>query len=224
MNHLMLGKQFFMVETLYSIIVTLLIFFIYFKAREMYKLTEHRGLKYFSLTFLFFGIAHLLRFFFRIFFRLFINKPHFFMPEKPPHHFGNVFYIYASVMAGMILLYSLVWKNKQWKEKSVILIINIITIIVIIIDFISKNPFVHISFITALFGITLIFSIIKKIKSKKKHTYFIIYVLIFLIWILNIIAIEAPKFMFTLKILIYFISIGLYSLILMRVNKNGKKR
>ena len=220
---MLIGMRFYWIETIYSAIVTLFVFLIYLKTREMYKLTEHRGIKYFSYTFLFFTIAHFFKFFFRFFFRFIMENHWLFKPGKVPHLFGNHIFIYTSVMAGLFLLYSLIWKRVKLDEKIVTVLFNAIALFVLILDFIKRNPFVHIGVITGLFGLTLLTSIVKKFKSKKKHSFTFVYLLIFLIWILDLVSIEIPKFMHGFRLIVTAISAILYLVILWRVSKRSSK-
>ena len=222
MNGPPFNPNMFWIEPVYSIFVILAVLLVYFKTREMYKLTEHKGIKYFSLTFLFFAIAHFFRFFFRIFFRNFFSLG-VFMPGRPPFQIGSFIFTYSSVMAGLFLLYSLVWRKIKLDEKFVILIFNLIAVLTVILDMLILNQFVHIAIITLLFLLATLLSFNRK--SKKKHPFFIAYLLISLIWILNLISIELRKFMFEFRLVIYAISVILYLVILWRIfrNKNGKK-
>ena len=219
-GHIMMYQQFW-AESFYTIIVIILLSLIYLKSREMYKLTEHKGIKYFSYTFLFFALAHILRFFFRFFFRNFMQLG-FFMPGRPPFNIGQIFFIYTSVMAGLFLLYSVIWKQLKWNENLVIILFNIFAILATIIDFLTRNPYYHVVLMTFLFSLTVIISLFKK--SKRRHTFFIAYILIFLIWIINLISIEIPRFLFQLRFLLYMISVGIYLLILWRLQYGQKKR
>lgn len=158
-----------------------------------------------------FALAHLLRFFYRIFFRFF--SPGFYGAHLT---LGGVFFIYTSVMAGLFLLYSLVWRKLKWKETVVILLFNLLAFLTIMLDFFSGNPFIHIIIITVLFSATVFVSYFR---YKKKHPFFIAYVLIFFSWILNLISIEIPRFFTELRILINAISLVLILIILWRVHK-----
>ena len=215
--------SFFWIEFVYSIFVVLAVLLVYLKTREMYKLTEHKGIKYFSLTFLFFAIAHIFRFFFRIFFRTFFTSPGFFMPGRPPFRIGSLIFTYTSVMAGLFLLYSLIWRKIKLNEKIVILIFNLIAVLTVILDLLVLNPFIHIIIITLLFLVAALLSFTRK--SRKKHPFVIAYLLIFLIWILNSVFIEVPRSIFELRFVSYMISVILYLVILWRIfkSKNGKK-
>ena len=151
----------------------------------------------------------------------------FFGPGRGPNRFGSFIFVYTSVMAGLFLFYSLIWKKIKLSEKKFIIISNLFAIGIVIIDLIIRNPLFHISVVTLIFFITTIVSVFGK--EKKKHKFFAAYLSIFLIWILNLIFIEIPKFMIELRIGIYLISAILYFLILLRVNKvtnikNGKKK
>ncbi|MBT3464056.1 hypothetical protein HOD20_02735 [archaeon] len=217
-------RPFHLVETGYSIFVILISLVIYFRTRHMYKLTEHKGIKYFSYTFLFFAIAYLFRFVSRILFRLIFDPTTIRSFPREYLRFGDLIFIYASVMSGLFLLYSVIWKKIKLKEKTVILFFNIFAIIAMLFDFFLRNPFIHISMITILFFATVIISFNKSKKSKKKHPFYVAYVLIFLIWILNLISIEISKFLHELRFGIYVVSCVIYILILLRVLKINKKK
>jgi len=57
----------FLIELVYSVILTISCLIIYFKTSEIYKLTSHKGIKYFRMTFLFFAASYFLRFFTKMF-------------------------------------------------------------------------------------------------------------------------------------------------------------
>src|SRR4030042_110497 len=60
-------------------------------------------------------------------------------------------------------------------------------------------------------------------KKQKGKNLFIIYVLLFLFWVLNIIDILIPNFLQLYQLIIYLISISLFMIILYKVlNKDGK--
>ncbi|MBN1502316.1 hypothetical protein JW930_02125 [Candidatus Woesearchaeota archaeon] len=223
-GHMFFYRPNFLIETIYSMIVTFSVLLVFLKTREMHKLTDHKGIKYFSLTFLFFTIAHFFRFFFRIFFRSFLTGPGPFMPGRPPFRIGELVFIYASVMAGLFMFYSVMWKKTKINEKIVILLFNILAFLTVVSDLLFRDPFVHISIITLLFAATVFMSLLLQKKSKKKHSFFVAYILVLLIWILNLVPIEMPRFLFGLRVFIYIISAALYLLLVWRILKNGKKK
>ena len=91
----------------------------------------------------------------------------------------------------------------EFKEIQVYGSFIILAIFTIILDFITRNPFIHIYIITFIFSIAAIISFLQFKQSKKKHPFFVVYILIFFIWILNLISIEIPKFMIQLRYTIY---------------------
>jgi hypothetical protein len=60
----------------------------------------------------------------------------------------------------------------------------------------------------------------KKHKKKKLNLY-VIYLLLFIFWILNVIDILIPRFLQTFQIIIYISSLGIFLSILYKVLKNS---
>jgi hypothetical protein len=142
------------------------------------------------------------------------------MPGRAPFHIGGLLFMYSSIMAGLFLLYSIIWKKVKVKESSVIILFNFVTIVILLFDYFMRYPFTHL-FVTV---VMLLVAAAISLKKSKKHPFFIAYLLILLIWILNLISTEIPKQMFQLRLLINLVSASLYFIILWRVLKNEKKR
>ncbi len=224
-----LFRPVFWIEFLYSMVVIISCLVIYFKTREMYELSSHSGIKYFGLTFLCFAIAYFFRFFFSFFFRLFISSPRLFRPNQIGFRIGSDIFVYASTMAALYLLLSLIWKNIKDGTKYFEVILHLVAIIITLLVHYIINPAVHIGALTIIFFITTIVSYSEQKHSKKKHfsRMSFVYLLVFLLWIFNIIALEVPWFLLRLKIALYLISSGLFLLIFWRVvrrRKNGSKK
>ncbi len=56
----------FHIDLLYTILLFVACFVIFYKTWQYYKLSNHKGLKYFALAFLFMGFSNLLSLFFPI--------------------------------------------------------------------------------------------------------------------------------------------------------------
>ncbi|MBN2421986.1 hypothetical protein JXB41_02055 [Candidatus Woesearchaeota archaeon] len=212
----------FWIELIYSIVIIVASLFIFFRTRRMYKLTEHKGIKYFSYTFLFFAMTHVLRFFFRIFFRIFVVSSGFFRPQMPPFRIGDFFFVYSSILAGLYLFYSLMWKKIKLNDFVLFVISSMFSILIIVLDFILRIPLLHIISLIIIFSVMAIVSLKGVKKSWKKHPFFIIYILIFFVWIINIISSEIPMFLIELKLILFLISAGLYLSILLRIIRKTK--
>ena len=96
--------EFLSIEILYSVIVILLCILIYFKTKEVYDLSKHKGIKYFRNTFLFFGMA----FFFRLIPVSLIFSRNI---AKPLLQISLFLVSYFSILAILSLLSSIIWKK-----------------------------------------------------------------------------------------------------------------
>ena len=48
----------FAVEIIYTLLIVVLCFLVYFRTKNIFDLTKHRGIQYFRNAFLFFGLAY----------------------------------------------------------------------------------------------------------------------------------------------------------------------
>ncbi|MFH0875639.1 MAG: hypothetical protein V1859_06890 [archaeon] len=217
----------FWIELVYSLVLIITCTVIYLKTKEMYKLTSYRGINYFSKAFLFFALAYFFRFFFGFFFKLFfiLNE---FRPSMAGFRVGSIFFVFASTMAALYVLYSVIWKKAS--EKDFTLFLYAIAAIVTLSVDIFLNPIFHIIGIIGLFLAAIIINIIdaRKVnerKQKKKqgsHSLSFAYVLILLFWLLNVVSLELPWFFLELKLIVYAISAGLFMIIAYRVIRIAK--
>lgn len=199
------------VELIYAIIIIAISLMIYFLTREVYKLSSHKGIKYFREAFLFFALAFFFRF---VVNTLFITRRvhHFF--DLVPRIFGMIaglFFMYASLIALFYLLYAIIWKhfkNKTWVFHIIALTIAVLTVI-------TRNLFLILMIQLVVLVVMVSLSLIK---HKKGH-FHILYLLLFVFGMLNIIGILIPGFMITLQLTIYVASIILFFLILYKVMK-----
>lgn len=213
----------FGVELLYSFVIIVCSFMIYFGTKELYELSSYKGIKYFRQAFLFFAIAYFFRSFIKLILEYFSIREIF---EFSPRVFGAFtlfLFIYFSSMAIFSLLYSVMWKKWNGKSKKVYLFHGI-ALAVALTSILSRDPFVHLglNILLLLFVVFIVCMAYKSSKSKTKgHNLYFIYLLLFFFWILNIIDIVIPAFLQTFKLFIYLISSGIFLLILYRVLKKA---
>jgi len=208
-------------ELIYAFLIIIVSLMIYFATKELYDLTKHKGIQYFRLAFLFFAVA----FFFRSFIKIFV-----FFLEIPKEYgllinqllgTGTVFlFMYFSALAIFYLVYSV--KYKKWNNKNLtIIIFQLLAIIIGVIVIISKNPYVilaiNLLFLTSI--LFVIFTTHSQRKNKHKSLY-VIYILLFVFWILNIFNILIPNFLQFYHLLIYLASISIFLSILYKVLRN----
>jgi hypothetical protein len=205
----------FGMELLYSFVIIVCSLIIYFGTRELYKLSSHKGIKYFRQAFLFFALAY----FFRSFIKFILI-----VLEVNLRNFRTLgiwvlgLFMYASTIAILYLLYSIKWKPWE-KHKSVIYLFHILALIVSLVSIFAGAVGILLTVQVVLFIFVALASYPIHKKSKKKHSMYAIYLLLFGFWILNVIDIVIPNFLQTFQIFIYLASIGVFLLILYKVVK-----
>lgn len=191
---------------------------IYFGTRELYKLSSHKGIKYFRQSFLFFACAY--------FFRSFIKIILFYFERDELRTFLPIFgsitlfvFMYFSSMAIFYLLYSVMWK--KWKSKSTIYLFHAAAFLIATIILLFRNETLYFSVNILLFAFIsfTVYTLYKQSKKKKSHNLYMIYLMLFVFWIFNIIDILVPNFLQTFQLFIYLISLGIFLLIFYKVIK-----
>lgn len=205
------------VELGYTIIVVFLCFMIFFKTREIYDLTKHKGIKYFRITFLFFGLAYLFRFLFILSILLTITFD-IYSSIYILKIITMVFIGYFSTMAILSLTYSTIWKKLQIKHT--LLIFNVISVLISGIAFISRSHSLLILSQAVLLSFTIIMATHIHSKSRKTSQLFILYILFFLFWLVNLFILGPKRFLpIELQIALLIVSIAVIGIIYHKVTK-----
>jgi len=208
-------------EVIYSFVIIFCSLMIYFGTKELYELSSHKGIKYFREAFLFFAIAYFFRSIIR-FLLLFFNVPVVF--EFSPRLFGEfsmLFFMYFSSMAIFYLLYSVMWKKWDGNSKKIYLF-HFLAILIAFVSVVFKSSIVYFGLNVILFAfVTLVVCVAYKESKKRKKgpNLYVVYMLLFVFWILNIIDILIPKFLEMFILIIYLASLGIFLLILYKVIK-----
>jgi hypothetical protein len=211
------------VELVYTLIVVFLCFTIYYKTREIFGLTKHEGIKYFRITFLFFGLAYISRFI-SVLLKLMVVTFDIYFPIHIFGIFPLLFIGYFSTMAILSLTYSILWKKLHIKHtflKHTFLLFNVIAVLISGIAFFSRSPSILILaqavllIFTSIIIAHYIFS-----NSRKISRLYILYILFFLFWIVNLIAL-GPRRLLPIEIQTVFqvISIAVIGIIYYKVAK-----
>lgn len=209
-------------EIIYSFVIIVCSLMIYFGTKELYELSSYKGIKYFRQAFLFFAIAYFFRSIIKfVLVYLGINR----IFDFSPPIFGAItlfFFIYFSSIAIFYLLYSVMWRKWNGSSKKIYLFHGLAFIISMII-ILSRDVRIYLGLNLLLFFFVtfIVYVAYKNSKSKKKeHTLnYVIYMLLFIFWLLNIIDILIPGFLQNLKLFIYILSSGIFLLILYKVIK-----
>ncbi len=174
----------FGIELIFSLLIIVICFFIYFKTNSAFRLTKHKGIRYFRATFLFFGIAYVFRFLLRLsrFTSLIGCYKSDFIYIIP---ISLILTSYASTVAIFYLFYSMMWK--RIKCKYACLFIHIIALFIAIISFIYQEPLILI----IVQGMMLIIAILLGyIPHKIKNSILFIYLLLVIFWIIALIPLS----------------------------------
>jgi hypothetical protein len=217
-----MNPMIFSTELLFTIIAVIFCFLIYFKTREIYKLTKYEGIKYFRGAFLFFGLSYVLRFIFSLI-RFTGIAFDFFIPREM---FALLFILplgYFSTIGILYLIFGSVWK--RFKSKKLLVIGHVIAVLLSVISFLTRSHIILLYLQTALLVIaaTLSFFVHKKdaLKKEKKITGMkMLYLLISALWLINLWIIDEKR-PFPLEVEIFFqiISLIVFIIIYHKVSK-----
>ncbi len=203
------------IELIYTLIILFFCVIIYYKTKDIYSLTKHKGIQYFRNTFLFFGLAYLFRFMFHSFL---LTDARILIPRFMVMAILLVVVGYLSTMAILSLTYSIVWRKV--KSKYFLLTSNSIAIIISLLAFISRSQGILVlsQLILLIFAMIVGYNLHKK--TKKLSQIFILYVLLFLFWIFNIYMLGPRMFPpFEIKLLFQVVSISIFILIYYKIAK-----
>ena len=212
MNPMMLST-----ELLFTIIAVIFCFIIYFKTREIYKLTKYRGIKYFRGAFLFFGLSYLLRFIFGLI-RFSGIAFNFFLPREM---FALLFILplgYFSTIGILYLIFGSIWK--RFNSKFLLALGHVIAVMLSIISFITRSHRMLLYLQTALLIIAVVLSFFMHKKEKKITGIRVLYLLVSALWLINLWIIDERR-PFPLEIEIFFqiVSLVVFIVIYCKVSK-----
>ena len=213
------------IQTLYVFIVLVACFWIYFRTKEIYDLSRHKGIKYFRNVFLFFGLAYLVNFFLRVFLIEFSARPGVLMHEISEIPLISVFFAYATTVAALYLVYSVSWKKLEKSTINKEYMVHLFALLIILITFATGSIWFFLIVHLALFLYATIESYsIKKKRKQGMHSFRVVYLLLFLFAILNVFD-TALHFVFPIQIGVYVLSAGIFVAILYKVvqKTNGLK-
>jgi hypothetical protein len=213
-------------ELIYSFVIIVCSLMVYYGTKELYELSSYKGIKYFRFAFLFFAIAYFFRYTIRFILSLFnIQTMHEFMPMYLVGPLTLFLFIYFSSMAVFYLLYSVMWKRWNGNSKMIYLF-HAVAVVISFLSIISRSNEI-------LLGINLLLLVIvffiyfiahkdaHKDSKTRKHNLYVVYMLLFVFWTLNIIDIMIPKFLQEFQLIIYLASSFIFLTILYKVLKRA---
>lgn len=204
----------------YGMIITIICLIIVLKTNRLFKLSMHKGIRYFRNAFFFYGIGFVIRYFLGAVFA-YGYLPLDYAPAI------NIVFEFFLIMAGFFLLYSLLWKKfepfsgadyRSSLFNSYIAIFYLITIIIVFMDYLWRINYLMFFSQIILFAFATIISFVNcKNKGKKRKFlkfYFAAMVLSLVAWTLNFLAAVYFEWNKALLANIYTINIVIFLLFL----------
>ncbi|MFH1324723.1 MAG: hypothetical protein ABIH64_05730, partial [Nanoarchaeota archaeon] len=218
----MFNPTVFASETIYTLVILIFCMLVYFKTKEIYDLSKHKGIQFFRYAFLFFGLAYASRII--LYVMIFSESISFepirrgktiFMQLLPV---SNLVVAYLSTLAILYLIYSTIWKKMD--IEHFLIVSNIVALFVAVVAFVSRSPSIISIIQLVLLVVLIIFSTKKKEKDKKKTHARALYILIAIFWLLNLLVLN-PVRRLPLQVLLFFqiASIGVFVAIYYKVHK-----
>ena len=205
------------IELLYTFIVVVLCFLIYFKTKEIYDLTGHQGIKFFRYAFLFFGLAYVSRMF--LYF-LVISDTAFdlILPMKTVMAVSALVVGYLSTMALLYLTYNTV--RKRIAFEHFLHISNVIALIIAGFAFVSRSTILVLMLQLLILVFAMIASFVDRESGKKRMPMRAIYFLIFVFWLVSLFIVGPRRVIpFEVTLASQVISIGVFLIIYYKVSK-----
>lgn len=203
-------------EIIYAFVIIICCLMIYFGTKELYKLSSHKGIRYFRLSFLFFALAFFFRSFVKITFLLIKNPRTMIFPLEIFQGITTVLFIYFSTMAIFYLIHSMLWKKLNKFPKAIYLF-HALAIITAIITIIFYNNILVYALINTILLLSIIIIITFVNKNEKKNLLKVVYILLSVFLFFNIIDILIPEFFQTFQLFIYLVSVIIFLWILYKV-------
>jgi len=205
------------IESVYTLAVVLFCFLIYHRTKNIYALTKYKGIKYFRMAFLFFGLSYIMRFFFGLISLSRVSFD-FLLPGRLLMPFFILPLTYLSTMAVFYLIFSLIWKKLPGKKHLVWA--HSLAAVLSLTTFLTRSHFVLVLIQAVLLILAIILSFVLKQKGHRISSARIIYIFIFVFWLVNLIILgPGMRLPFGLEVVFQAISLALFLVIFYKVSK-----
>jgi hypothetical protein len=209
----------FGIEIVFSLLIIAICILIYFKTKEIYDLSKHKGIRFFRNTFLFFSLAYL--------FRILFLSIHFSGIFWEFHNMRTIRFIPLTIvglfssLAIVSLTLSIIWKKNS--SKTIEYLMYVLVAIITIGSILYKSPFTILFLELILFIFAITISMVGLWQKKKKNhlpNLIFIYALLFLSWLVSIFTIATPNMAtFGAPTISYIISIAIFIIIFLKVRR-----
>ncbi|MBT96688.1 hypothetical protein CMI49_01150 [Candidatus Pacearchaeota archaeon] len=210
-----------LLKIFYGLIIALICFVIVLKTNKLFRLSLHKGIRYFRNAFFFYGIAFIIRYLFGAFFL-----------DNPNYYFViNILFEYFLVMGGFFLLYSLLWKRFESSKTNYnsslfntkIFLFYFMSFIIVFLDYIWQTYYFMFSSQIIIFVLASVISYINYKKNGRQHKflklYFIAMILSLITWVLNFLVASFLDWNKGVLTNVYLINIVIFLLFLYGVIK-----
>lgn len=206
----------------FGLVAGLICAIIVLRTDRLFRLSLHKGIRYFRNAFLFFGIAFIIRYFLGALVNFKIVDGILFSWTK-------ITFEFFMVMGGFFLLYSLLWKkienaNESYTSSLVnmkILVFYLLTAIIVLLDYLWGTYYFLFFSQIILFLFASIISFANYLKDGRKHKflkfYFIAMLLSLTAWVLNTITALYLEWNHSAMIYVYAINSFIFILFLLGV-------
>ena len=208
-------------ELVYFLAVAAICLIIYFKAKDIYRISQHRGLYYFKNIFLFFSLSY----FFRLIHLTLMISQELFSLDMPwfAMRLTLFFVTYSSTMAILsVAMAALIRNLKESGNGKAHYLLHAIAIALSLLVAVPRSESILILLQTVLLFGAVLFVFLKpgrekpkKIISQNRMTYLLLAVF----WILNLLAFNRRMVPLYIEIPLYILSVGVFLSILLRVRK-----
>ncbi len=215
-----MNPNFLIVEFSIALVAVILCILIYFKTKEAYSLTKHEGIKYFRDAFLFLGFAYILRF---IFMAMMLSATIFdvFLPKNQFFPISMMLTGYFSTIGLIYLIFSSAWK--YMKKKYVLALSHILAVAASIVAFITRSSMILLAIQIALIVVFIVATILlsKKTESQSKKLTKVkfLYLLVGLLWLINLFTAGRPIFLREIDASFQVIALAVFFIIYIKVSK-----
>lgn len=203
----------------YTLVAVIFCFLIYFRTRELYGLTKHKGIMYFRDAFLFLGLSYIIAFVFSLLFLSAVAFD-FFIPMEMMAILFILPLGYFSTICIFYLVLSNLWKN--FDNRKLLIIGHSFAILLSIISFITRSHFMIIYMQCALLAIAVILTLSMPKEKKKFSQAKALYLLVAALWLINLLIIDQKHMPFEASIFFELVSLGVFFAIYHKVSKWAK--
>lgn len=208
-----------LIELLYFFAIFSFCIVIYYKTKDIYSLSKHKGISFFRNTFLYFGIAYGFRL---IYMLSVLSNEVFFLP--PP--FELMFVSYFSTLAILSLSFVLISRFIKLKEKTIVIIIQLIALGITLSSFLTRAHNLMTLFHSIILLAIIVCLFFERHKIKTLTFNKLNFILLFIFWIID--SLLLTPIMLPIKMILYSISLTIFLSIYLRVSKrlklNGGKK